>query len=69
MLMKGLMDKGLLPTIHRSYPTELFNMSPYSRRLGVTSTGNYIFSLNVALEALRLVNLGFYKHANSLAGS
>jgi len=50
---------------HCSYPSELFNHLPQSRKLGVTFTGDYIFSDNVVRETLRLINYGL-SQAHSL---
>lgn len=46
---------------HCSYLTELFNHCPQSKELEQTFLGAYVFSPNVALMVLRLINLGFYK--------
>jgi len=46
----------------------LFNRLPQSRRLGITSTGDYIFLDNVVLEELRLINYGLFQAHYLLGG-
>ena len=43
---------------HYPFPSGLFNHTPQCHRLEHTSVGDYAFSNNVVLEALRVVNQG-----------
>ena len=46
------------PFCEPNHIIQLFNHGSQSCRLGITSTGDYIFSPNVVRETLRLVNIG-----------
>ena len=58
MIPSPMLMRGFVYPQHCPYPTGLFNHGSQSCRLGITSTGDYIFSPNVVLETLRLVNIG-----------
>lgn len=58
MIPSPMLMRGFVYPQHCPYPTGLFNHVPQSCRPGITSTGDYIFSLNVVSLTLRLVNLG-----------
>ena len=50
-----------------SLPSGLFNHRPQCPELGITPRGAYIFSLNVVLLALRLVNQGLLSQARDFS--
>lgn len=56
MLWRGLYVSNTIPTSQNCLITNL-----RARGLSKHPLGNYIFSPNVALEALSLINLGFFK--------
>lgn len=58
MIPSPMLMRGFVYPQHCSYATELFNHGSQSCRLGITSTGDYIFSPNVVRKTLRLVNIG-----------
>ena len=53
--------RGFVCSKHCSYPSELFNLKPQGLGLGLTSQSAYVFSDNIVLKGLRLVNQGFCK--------
>ena len=55
-----MLFRGFVCLKHCSYPSELFNLKPQSLGLGLISQSAYIFSDNVVLEALRLVNQSLF---------
>jgi hypothetical protein len=56
MLWRGLYVSNTIPTSQNCLITNL-----RARGLSKHPLGNYIFSPNVALEVLSLINLGFFK--------